>query len=141
MNAHQLDANGVILNTIVVDSLVALPSLVNAAIGGSIGDSIIGGVLMPRPTPVPTVPQSVPRLNARLILLGRTLPSGVSYWADIVAFVAAIPGVDGDQARAYFEDAQTWRPDNALVAKWATARSISSAEIGGLFIAAGALNA
>lgn len=88
----------------------------------------------------PLIPQSIPRLNARLTLLGHFFPSGTSYWVDIVAFVAAIPGAAGDQARAYFEDAQTWRRDNALVAAWAAARGLTGAEIDALFIAAGDLN-
>src|SRR5471032_2526736 len=40
MRAHQLDANGTIVNTIVVDSLDVLPDLVDASIGGSIGDRV-----------------------------------------------------------------------------------------------------
>ena len=48
MKAHELDANGVIINTIVVNSLDVLQNLVSAAAGGGIGDSIINGVLIPR---------------------------------------------------------------------------------------------
>lgn len=39
MNAHQLDASGVIINTIVVESLDFLPGLVDAEAGGAIGDT------------------------------------------------------------------------------------------------------
>lgn len=57
MIAHVIDENGVIVNTIVVDSLGDLPNLVDAAIGdgtGGIGDSVIDGVLIPRnPTDAP----------------------------------------------------------------------------------------
>lgn len=48
MRAHQLDANGVIINTIVVDSLDVIPGLVDASIGGQIGDKIVGGVVVPQ---------------------------------------------------------------------------------------------
>lgn len=54
MNAHQLDDNGVILNTIVVDDLDVIPNLVDASIGGSIGDSIIGGTVVPKPVSAPS---------------------------------------------------------------------------------------
>ena len=54
MNAHQLDADGVILNTIVVDSLDVFPNLVDAYIGGQIGDSIVAGALLFKPAEPPT---------------------------------------------------------------------------------------
>jgi hypothetical protein len=54
MRAHQLDANSVIINTIVVDSLDALPDLIDASIGGSAGDRIIDGAVIPKPLPQPT---------------------------------------------------------------------------------------
>lgn len=54
MRAHQLGANGEIINTVVVDSLDFLPGLVDAAIGGEIGDSVIDGVLHKKSPPPPT---------------------------------------------------------------------------------------
>lgn len=71
MKAHQLDANGVILNTIVVASLDVIPGLVDAAIGGSIGDSIINGVVVPAPALGPIVPLEVTRRQATEALLKR----------------------------------------------------------------------
>lgn len=50
MRAHQLDGNGVILNTIEVESLDFLPNLIDASNGGQIGDSIVDGVIVPRST-------------------------------------------------------------------------------------------
>lgn len=52
MNAHQLDGMGVIINTIVVNALTDFPNLVDASIGGSIGDSIINGAVV-RKVPSP----------------------------------------------------------------------------------------
>lgn len=43
MRAHILDKDGVIANTIIVTSLDFLPGLVDAAIGGQIGDKIVNG--------------------------------------------------------------------------------------------------
>lgn len=46
MNAHQLDANGSIINTIVVNSLDVFPNLIDASIGGVIGDVWTGAVIV-----------------------------------------------------------------------------------------------
>lgn len=75
MNAHQLDADGVILNTIVVDSLDVLPDLVDAAIGGSIGDIVdrVNNVVIPAQAPAPEVPQAVAMWQAREILIDEGL--------------------------------------------------------------------
>ena len=57
MNAHQLNANSVIINTIVVSALDQFPGLIDATLGGRIGDSFIGGVI------VPQVDQVIPRFR------------------------------------------------------------------------------
>lgn len=130
MKAHQLDADGVIINTIVVDDLGVLPGLVNAEIGGDIGDSVIDGKMVPKMQSVaPVVPEAVPMLNAELVLIG------AGYWDDVQAFVAA----RGPYALAFLTRAQTMRRDNVLVNAWATARNITEAQLDGLFIAAGNL--
>ena len=49
MNAHQLDTNGVIINTIVVDSLNVFPNLIDASVGGTIGDSWNGATIVNKP--------------------------------------------------------------------------------------------
>lgn len=142
MIAHILNAQGEILNTIVVRTLADWPMAVDAAIGGTIGDSVIGGKLVVKATqaaPV-EVPESVPKLNARLVLIR------AGYWDDVLAFAATLPegdmvnGFPRAEALAYIQDAQTWRRDNPLVAAWSAARGKSSAELDHLFIAAGALN-
>lgn len=68
MRAHQIDGNGLILRTIVVSSLDAMPGLVDASIGGGAGDSVIGGELVKAPVVVP-VPAAVTMRQARLALL------------------------------------------------------------------------
>lgn len=68
MNAHQLDANGVIINTIVVDSLDFLPNLVEATDGG-IGWTYANGVFIAPPEPevvaipAPTKEELLAQLN------------------------------------------------------------------------------
>lgn len=130
MRAHLLDENGVIINTILVDDLDFMPGLVDAEIGGNIGDSIINGAPVPKPQDAaPVVPETVPMLNAELVLIG------AGYWDDVQAFVAA----RGPYALAFLTRAQTMRRDNVLVNAWATARNITEAQLDGLFIAAGNL--
>lgn len=53
MRAHVMNGD-VIVNTIVVDSLDVIPNLIDAAIGGKIGDSIENGVVVPAQVPVRT---------------------------------------------------------------------------------------
>jgi hypothetical protein len=129
MRAHQIE-NGIVVNTIIVESLDSMPglTLIEATTGG-IGDSVVNGVVVPRPAPEPTVPESVPMLNACLVLIQ------AGYWDDVRSFVAA----QGQLAVAMFERAQTMRRDNGLVNAWAQARG-KTGELDGLFIAAAALN-
>lgn len=51
ITAHQLDHSGKIINTVVARSLSDLPMLVDASIGGRIGDSIINGIVVKTPLP------------------------------------------------------------------------------------------
>lgn len=133
MNAHQLDADGVIINTIVVEALDALPNLVDASIGGSIGDRIVNGAVVPKPIVV-SVPDSVPMLDARLTLIA----SGKM--AAVRAHLNAMTGVEGEQAREYFEFALTMKRHHPLVVG-IPASVMTEAEKDALFIQAGALNA
>lgn len=52
MRAHLLALDGqTIENTVEVESLNDLPGLVDAAIGGSIGDRVVAGVIVPQAVP------------------------------------------------------------------------------------------
>jgi len=69
MNAHQLGASGVIINTIVVESLDMFPNLIDASVGGSIGDTWNGTEIIkkppePTPAPAPTKEQLMAQLAA-----------------------------------------------------------------------------
>ena len=71
MNAHQLDANGLIVNTIVVDSLDFMPGLIEAPLGTGIGWSYVNGQFVDnRPVPetvtppAPTKEELLAQLNA-----------------------------------------------------------------------------
>ena len=67
MNAHQLDASGVILNTIVVDSLDVFPNLIDAFVGGSIGDTWNGTTIVKKPRDVEAEKVSVRNQRNSLI--------------------------------------------------------------------------
>lgn len=48
MRAHVLNEQGEIVNTVEVASLDVIPGLVDASIGGQIGDSLVEGVVVPK---------------------------------------------------------------------------------------------
>lgn len=62
MRAHQINEDGRIVNTVMVDELA--DGLVDANIGGSIGDSIIGGVLVPLVRQISAAEHNAPILAA-----------------------------------------------------------------------------
>lgn len=80
------------------------------------------------------VPQSVPMLNAHLVLIGAGRMPAVR------AYLDAIPGAEGEQARVYFDKALTMRRDHPLVLG-IPPEIMTEAEKDALFTAAGALDA
>ena len=82
----------------------------------------------------PPVPASIPMLNAHLTLIAH------GWMADVMAYLASLPGVEGDQARIYFDKAQTMRRDHPLVKGIPAAIGKTEDEVDALFIAAEALD-
>lgn len=79
------------------------------------------------------VPTHVPMLNARLALIG------AGHMAAVQAYVDAMPGVEGEQARTYLDYAQTvWR-DHWLVEGIRQVLELTPADIDALFITAAAI--
>lgn len=131
MNAHQLDANGVIINTIVVDDLNVFPSLVDASIGGAIGDRIINGAIVPAPAPAPVVPQKVTRRQGRqaLLLAGKL--------DQVPLAIAAIEDeTERRMAQIEWEDAQEYERQRPLVVMMGAALGL---DLDALFIHAASL--
>lgn len=65
MKAHLMKGDEIV-NTILVESLSVLPNLVDASIGGSIGDKIIDGVVVPRETaedPIASIKKSIQQIE------------------------------------------------------------------------------
>ena len=129
-SAHQLDNEGKIINTIVVNSLDALPgeTLIDASIGGSIGDSIIGGAIVQKTSE--TKLARIDRLQARLALLA------AGKWNDIPPVIDALPEPQKSIALAYFDDAKYWYRDDPLVIQIGQSMGMKSDELDSLFISA-----
>ena len=133
MNAHQIGADGVIFNTIVVDSIDAHPGLIDAALGGAIGDLWDGETFTPPLPPAPEVPQAVTMRQARLALLGAGLLSSVN------TAVASMTGEQGDAARIEWEFSSEVRRTQPLVLAMGPILGLTDAQLDALFVAAAAL--
>lgn len=132
MNAHQVDANGVIRNTIVVDTLDVFSNLVDASIGGNIGDSIVNGVLITAPIVI-SVPEQVTMRQARLALLGAGLLSMVDTTID------SLPSPTKEQARIEWDYSSTVERHRGLVTSIGAALGLTEAQLDHLFITAATL--
>ena len=130
VKAHILSGS-IVINTIVVHALE--PGMLDASLGGSIGDTWDGETFTPQPTPEPTIPSVVTMRQARLALLG----AGVLATAD--AAIAAMPGIEGDAARIEWEYAHEVRRDASLVAGMAAALSLTDEQLDALFVTAAGL--
>lgn len=83
---------------------------------------------------VPRVPESVPMLNARLALIA------AGHMGAVKTFVDAMPGTDGEQARAYLEYAQNVRRDHWLVEGIRQVLGLAPTDIDTLFITAATID-
>lgn len=82
----------------------------------------------------PVVPARVPMLNAHLVLID------AGWMPQLRAHLDAMPGADGEKARAYFDKALTMARDHELVLSIPAVLGKTEAEVDQLFVAAGALN-
>lgn len=132
MRVHQLDANGVIINTIIVESLDALPGLV-ADMGGQIGDQIIDGVLHST-TPTREVPGTVTRRQARQALLLNGMLDKVQPAID-----ALTDTTQRGMAQIEWDDSLDFERTRPLVIQIGTAIGLDSVGLDALFIQAAGL--
>ena len=133
MRAHQIDGAGLILNTIVVNSLDDLPNLVDASIGGGRGDSVIGGVLVPA-SAVQPVPQAVTRRQAKQALLLAGLLD------DVQPAIDAIPeATQRGLIQIEWYDSQVFERDRPALIALATALGLDSNDLDDMFRTASAL--
>ena len=119
--------DGKVVNVILVDSLDALPNLVDG-VDASVGDLYVDGAFV-TPAPVIPVPPSVSMRQARLALLGAGLLDSVN------AAIAAVGGA----AQIEWEYASEVRRDSPLVASMGVALSMDEAALDALFVQAAGL--
>lgn len=124
MNAHIVDENGFIINTILVDSLDFLPNLVDASIGGGIGDRIVDGELIAKPLPVPQV---VTMRQARLALLAAGKLNDVSTAID------QLPSPQKEAAHIEWEFSSTVERNRPLVQALGPLLGLTEEELDNLF--------
>lgn len=130
MRAHVID-NGVVTNTIEVESLDFLPGLIDASMGGAIGDSWDGESFTQPPDPQQIiVPEAITRWQALTILN----QSGL-----LDAAEAYVGSLTDRQAQIDFTAASVWRRDWFWLDDAATALGLTGEQVDQMFIAASAL--
>jgi len=129
MNAHQIQ-NGVVINTIVVDSLDVFPDLIEATHGG-IGWTWDGETLTAPPAPPTPIPESVTRAQAKLALLHAGLLSSVQPAIDSIPDATARTAAQID-----WDDRLTFERSNGSLVTMAAMMGMTDTQIDDLFIAA-----
>ena len=126
MRAHIIE-NGIVTNTIEVNSLDVIPGLVEATDGG-IGWNYADGVFSAPvvPEPVPVVPESVTMRQARLALLAADLLDDVDTMIQSIGRAAAIT----------WEFATEVQRNNELVIAVLTSKGFTENQIDDLFVSA-----
>ena len=128
MRAHVLE-NGIVTNTIEVESLNTLPNLLDASLGGEIGDLYSNGAFTKPPVPPEPVPSEVSNAQAREALIR----SGISI-ASVNSALAAIPDpVEREVAVTQWEYRATIRRDADLVVSMSGAMNLTPAQVDDLF--------
>lgn len=128
MKAHVIQ-DGMVVNTIVVDSLDFLPNLISAENGGQIGDSWDGETFTTpaKQTPVPT--EITPR-QGQIILIRYGLDEAVT------AYIDSLSAQEKKEAIADFNFASVWLRDWPLLCTAATALGLTDAQVDQMFIEA-----
>lgn len=131
MRAHVIE-NGMVVNTILVESLDFLPNLVDSSNGGKIGD-LWDGENFTTPEPTTSAPESITPRQGMLIL------SRYNLLTPVQSALANMEGQEGVEARIDFERANEWKRDWPLLIGMATQFGLSSAQIDQMFVEASQL--
>ena len=131
MKAHIIEDNKIV-NTIEVDSLDFLPNLIDASLGGSIGDSYIDSkFIKPVAEVILDVPAQVAMWQARDFLIANDLLD------DVINTIAAIPdAVARKRAQSKFEFSNTVRRDDPLLNYVVTNAGFTKEQVDSWFIEA-----
>ena len=123
MRAHLIE-NGMVVNTIEVESLDFLPNLIDASLGGAIGDSYDGENFTAPPPPVPTREELKAQREAAVAAIKVTTQAGNTFDGDEVSqgrMARAIIALQGTGAASV-----TWvLADNSVIE--ATAAELTEA--------------
>lgn len=130
MRAHVLNDAGRIINTIVVDSLDAMPGLVDARSGGSIGDVFTAGEVAASP-PSPMPPAIVTMRQARRALLDAGLLDAVG-----VAIAGIADYTQRARAEVEWSTARDVDRNNPFTQFMAASLGLTNADLDALFLAA-----
>lgn len=127
MKAHVIDSDGTVINTILVSDLNFIPNLIDARLGGKIGDRWTGVefVIVQPATPVPQV---ITKRQGKIIL------SRYNLLDTVLAALAAMEGQEGVEARIDFEDATEWRRDWPILLSLSQSLGLSTSQIDQMFI-------
>lgn len=130
MRAHIID-DGIISNTIEVDSLDFMTGLVAAVAGEGIGWIYDGQTFTPPPAPAPAVPQSVSRAQGKVALINAGL------WPSVLAYVNAIADpTDKALAEVAINDTSTWDRASPTLNAMAYGLGMNDAQLDALLTAA-----
>lgn len=131
MARYAIIENGKVANLVeALAAFAASKGWVPAGAGAVMGAGYAGGTFTPPP---PMVPDAVPKLNGKLAMVR------AGWFSDIKAFLDAIPGTEGDEARVYFADTETMRRDHKMVLNISAALGKTPAEVDAMFILAATL--
>jgi hypothetical protein len=131
MRAHIIEG-GKVINTIEVEDLDFMPGLIDAALGGAIGDDYIDGTFVTPSTPV-IIPQVVTMRQARLALLAD------GKLADVEPAIATLPSPDKEAAQIEWEYATDVQRDWPTLLALAPALNLTDSDLDALFIQAATL--
>jgi len=132
MRAHVVE-NGVVVNTVEVESLGVLPGLVAAQGGEGIGWLYDGAAFTAPAPPPPVIPQSVTMRQARLALHASGL------LASVQPAINALPEPQRTQAQIEWEYSNALERGNPFVATLGAALGLNAAALDALFFQASQL--
>jgi len=132
MRAHVIE-NGVVVNTVEVESLGVLPGLVAAQSNEGIGWLYDGINFTSPPPPTPSVPTEVTMRQARLALLDAGL------LANVQPAINSLNEPDKTKAQIEWEYSNALKRSNPFVTTLGTALGLDSEALDNLFITAATL--